>query len=568
MIRSYAYDPRVWPALVTVASVIVLGWYGWRQRRVPAARPFAIGCLFAMLWASGTVLEILAVDSSTKVFWIKFQVAWQLPAVTAFTCFILTYVGFGRWLTKRNLALLCIPPVSFLVLIMTNSLHHLVWTGFQINGDIIQSPGDGNWAFLGYGYILGLVNILAMMWLAARSRRQRRPVAIMLFGQITTRGVFLLHYVYGSSLGPGEVVLVVLGIQALSYGLALFSFHLLDPVSAARTAVIEQMSEGMLVLDLQGRIADLNPTAARMLGRTSDSLRERDASEMLPANSGILAQADKAAIVQCEASLGAGNAARHYSLDLTPLRDRRGELLGQLLLMHDVTGHKRAQAQVLEQHRVVATLQERERLARELHDGIGQVLGFVVMQAQAIRKWVRDGDDEKAESLLGRLAQIASDAHADVRESILNLRTGPAQQWSFVPALRQHLDSFQANYGIRTELSLSDAIGERTFDPATEVQLLRVIQEAMTNARKHGSAHTLGVAVGRDGTQTRITIADDGCGFDIGRSEQDAGGHYGLVLMRERMAEMGGSLRIDSRPGAGTVISLDVPTRNRPEETE
>ena len=90
---------------------------------------------------------------------------------------------------------------------------------------------------------------------------------------------------------------------------------------------------------------------------------------------------------------------------------------------------------MLEQQRVVATLQERERLARELHDSVGQVLGYLSLQAQTARKRLQDGDGEKAESLLGRLTDVAQHAHADVRESILALKAASSEDWSLLPTL-------------------------------------------------------------------------------------------------------------------------------------
>jgi signal transduction histidine kinase len=216
---------------------------------------------------------------------------------------------------------------------------------------------------------------------------------------------------------------------------------------------------------------------------------------------------------------------------------------------------------------VVATLQERERLARELHDGIAQTLGYVGIQAQTAVKWIKDGNNDKAESLLGRLVEVAKDAHADVRQSILNLRSASGRQWSFIPALKKYIDKFQSNYDIRTELSLSDTIEENTFDPIVEVQLLRVIQEALTNSHKHSGARNLRVCVELDGNKAYITISDDGKGFDPGRIEPESGGHFGLMFMRERMEQIGGSLKIDSIPGEGTVLKLDVPIRKQREGT-
>jgi signal transduction histidine kinase len=108
------------------------------------------------------------------------------------------------------------------------------------------------------------------------------------------------------------------------------------------------------------------------------------------------------------------------------------------------------------------------------------------------RKWLRRYT-EKAESLLARLIEVAKDAHVDVRESILSLKAGSAQEWSFFNTLKQYLDSYQAYYGVHSEISLPEGIEEIKFDPSAGVQILRVIQEALTNARKYSGAHNVKV---------------------------------------------------------------------------
>jgi signal transduction histidine kinase len=169
---------------------------------------------------------------------------------------------------------------------------------------------------------------------------------------------------------------------------------------------------------------------------------------------------------------------------------------------------------------------------------------------------------EKVDSLLDRLVEVTQDAHADIRESILNLKAGSAQDWFFFPTLKQYLSRYQEFYGIHTELSLPEGLGEDAFEPATGAQLLRVIQEALTNARKHGSAHSVRISFQQVNHSIRITITDDGKGFDPGQVKTDSGSHFGLQFMRERMAQIDGSLIIDSQRGAGTVIKLEVPLRN------
>jgi PAS domain S-box-containing protein len=176
--------------------------------------------------------------------------------------------------------------------------------------------------------------------------------------------------------GPGEAVLLVVGVVCSGYALAFLRFHAIDPVAAARKAVLRQMSEGLLVVDLQGRIVDVNPMAASILGLPEKNLCEKRLTEVMPIDEGLLEQLRNKKIGQADITLGKGTSARHYNLKLTTLRGRRSEVIGHLLLLHDVTEEKRAQSRILEEQSLVATLKERERLARELHDGIGQILGL------------------------------------------------------------------------------------------------------------------------------------------------------------------------------------------------
>ena len=557
---DYTYDPHIWPALITLAIAITLGLYSWRHRHILAAKPFTIAVLFGALWTLGAILEISAVDFSTKVFWLKFQVVWQLPSATAVLCFVLSYAGLGRFLNLRNILLLALVPLLVVVVVITNDFHHLMWTGFQMNGDVIVSPGRLYWVFIIYVFIAALVNITVLGRLAIRSSGHRWPVAIILCGQILARVGYTLDKLNAGMFGPGESVLLTVGVVSTAYAVAFFGFHAIDPVALARTAVLRQMREGMFVLDLQGRIIDMNPEAVAIMGIPEISLREKRLTDVMPIDTSAMGQLDNEEIGRAEIILEKENLTRHYSLNMTPLKDRQGELIGRLLLLNDITKQKCTQAKVIEQQRVVATLEERERLARELHDGLAQVLGYVGIQAQTVSKCVRDGNTERAQSLLDRLVQVVKDAHDDVRESILSLRAVSAREWSLVPALKRYLENFQTNYGTNTELIISDHVGEPSLSPDAGVQLLRVIQEALTNARKHSGAHKISVNIEQDTNHARITIIDDGHGFDIDDPKLATRNHFGLVFMRERMEQIGGSLKIDSQPGTGTMVELFAPT--------
>jgi signal transduction histidine kinase len=231
--------------------------------------------------------------------------------------------------------------------------------------------------------------------------------------------------------------------------------------------------------------------------------------------------------------LGDGPQGRKYKLAASVLRDKQRDGIGRLLLLHDSTEEKRAQERLLEEQEVVATYKERERLARELHDGIGQVLGYLSLQTQAARKWLQEGEVEKADVQLVRLSGVAQKAHGEVRESIFALTAASSADWSFLSTLERYLEECRANYALDAELRVSGGAEEALFSPRSAVQLLRVIQEAVTNAHRHAGACTVRVTVQARGDRACI-----------------------------RMGHIGGEIEIESRPGGGTQVTLDAPALN------
>ena len=553
---SYAFSGSLAAPLLAMLFIALLALYGWRHRMVPGAVPFVAACLFGLAWALGSLLSEAALDPGDKVFWLRFATVWQLPLVTAGTCFALQYAGLGRWLTRRVLIALAVPPLLFAAAIASDGLHHLAWSSFPlVEGSVRPVWGPFIWADFAYSYFLFAFNITVLLWLFVRSPRHRAPVALMVLAQVGARVTFELTVVRSSLPAEWDPDLFVLLVTFGVYAIALFWFHALDPVPDARRAALATMRDGMLVADGEGRIVDVNASARRALGTRREALLARPLVDVLPlADPGPNGGGAGETSVELD---GEGDL-RRYLVETTPLEDRRGRPLGSLVLLHDVTEQERAQALLLEQERVVATLQERERLARELHDSIGQVLGYLSMQAQTASKRLHDGDAGKAEELLSRLTSVAQHAHADVRESILALRAASSADWAFLPTLRHYLQDFETHYGVATELR-TDGVTDDLFPPEAGVQLLRVIQEAMSNARRHGRPATISITLERSGDEACITVADDGDGFDPA-AKDDREGHFGLDFMRERMAQIAGGMTIESQPGAGTRVHLTAPT--------
>jgi signal transduction histidine kinase len=556
---NYAYDPHIWPSILTVLLLIALSAYSWRRRSVPGALPFMIGALFAVLWAADLLMESAALDDATKIFWAKCLGVTQPFAVTAVTCFILEYTWPGRWLTRRNLVLLSIVPLLGVALALTNDLTHLVWRGFVIDGSAIPLRTPVNWLFVAYGYGLTIIDIIVFAWLYKRSPQHRWPVVVMLTGLVGMRVVWTL--VATRVISPDQFFQApTIAIEYVMYAIALFGFRIFDPISLARQTMIEQLHDGMLVLDPRGRVASLNPAAQAILRVTEKRSLGQPIQDLLPGCTEWTGDLQAAEAGQAEIRLGVGPETRYYTLEKSALKNWRGLEVGHLLLLHDVTRLKQAQAQIIEQQRALAMLQEREQLARELHDSLGQSFAFVSTQGQAIRRLLGRGDVSTADEYVGRLVEVAREADVDIRESIRGLHGMHLEQGLFL-ALAQYLTQYEKNNLIHIELIRPVSLQDGCFDPLVEVQLVRILQEALTNIRKHASARHVEIKFEAGDGCVTVTVKDDGQGFDPASIMEESGEHIGLRVMNERASSVGGNVSLHSVVGQGTRVLVQVPVQ-------
>lgn len=244
-------------------------------------------------------------------------------------------------------------------------------------------------------------------------------------------------------------------------------------------------------------------------------------------------------------------------------RDRAAfaaERLALLAAMADTIGLAVDNAQLHGRVQSAAIIEERERLAREMHDGLAQVLVYTGVKIDTIKALVASGRLAEADAELERLRQASGEAYTSVREAILGLTTRAGAGRDLLSALREFAERFSDDSGLAVEVSASGPLPALT--PTAEIQLVRIVQEALTNVRRHAGARRARVAFsrGQDGG-LRLAIADDGCGFDPAAPRP--GGHFGLHIMRERAASLGGNLSIHSEPGRGTVVQLELPPTGR-----
>jgi len=206
----------------------------------------------------------------------------------------------------------------------------------------------------------------------------------------------------------------------------------------------------------------------------------------------------------------------------------------------------------------VVVIEERERISRELHDSLGQVLGYINTQALAIRKLLVSGRVTEAQAETIAIEETARWLYTDVREAILELRTSPIAEGGLIPSLRAHVRRYAELTGIDANVEVTESQIPAVLSASSEIQLLRIVQEALTNVRKHSTAKRATVTVEVTADALAVTVDDDGRGFDPERATPTGWPHFGLQTMRERAEAIGGRFDIRSRPGVGTRVEVVV----------
>ena len=206
----------------------------------------------------------------------------------------------------------------------------------------------------------------------------------------------------------------------------------------------------------------------------------------------------------------------------------------------------------------VAVLEERVRIARELHDGLAQVLGYINAQTLAVKRLLATGRAEEARGELDAMEGAARNVYRDVREAILGLRLSLPRQ-GLLPTLRSYLEEYGSMSDLRVTLEAGDRVEVLQLQPEVEIQLVRLVQEALANIRKHAQAAQARVRLGLEHGLLTIEVTDDGIGFDQSLEARTGWPRFGLQTMRERAQAVGGRFHVESSPGTGTRVSVTLP---------
>jgi signal transduction histidine kinase len=217
-------------------------------------------------------------------------------------------------------------------------------------------------------------------------------------------------------------------------------------------------------------------------------------------------------------------------------------------------------ARLRDELRVLAVQGERERIAREMHDGMAQVLGYVNTKSQAVEELLAAGRNAEAGKQMAELAAAARSLYVDVREAILSLSPPVLPERGLAGALEEYAARFAESSKIAVRFNSAAEASRLSLPPEVGAEIFGVAREALTNIRKHAYANRVTIGLSVEAGELLLRVTDDGIGFDSERagSEPEKWPHFGLAGMRERAESIGGRIVWRSKPGSGSVVELRV----------
>ncbi|MFC4542048.1 histidine kinase N-terminal 7TM domain-containing protein [Halosolutus amylolyticus] len=567
-----------WPvtpySLVFLCSFVVAvgtATIAWRTRPAPGAAALTAFMGSVAGWLGTHALEIEAASLAWKVSWANVQ--WLFAAVipTLFLVFAVQYTGKNDWLTRRRLGLLAIEPLVMIGLVVTNDRANVLWgptyertLPFGWTGDPVTvataDPKIGTFVHLGYATLCLLAASILLIDLLVRNERLYRwQGAAVLVSVAVPWGTAVLS---ASSLEIVGITPLGFTITGLAITFGLYRYRLLELAPIARSAVVETLDDGVLVVDDDRRIVDANPVANDLFGGSDDTLVGDSIGDLVPSDVDSLLEStamqdrdgDAEAVPDAARfSLDGESGRRYYELSTSTIDDGHGRPIGWTIVVHDVTERER-RARELE--RTNHKLDEfASVVSHDLRNPLTVSRGYLdMLEEEYDPEYVEiiDESHDRMEQLIDDVLALARQGHGALDPGPVSLASVARDAWATVET--------------------ADATRSVVDDPTIEADrtaLQQLLENLFRNAIEHGSSNgsagAVTVHVGR--SEDGVYVADSGTGFDAsvdrdrlfesGYSTGTEGTGLGLAIAAEIAEGHGWSIRATESESGGARFDLD-----------
>ncbi len=337
---------RLYSVMATFATVVCLAIAiaAIQRRATPGSLELMLMALAIADWAGAAAIGYMLTNPLLRMFMSKVQYLGVCATPVLFFLFVAEYTHQGHFLTPWRRGVLWFIPILTVALVWTNEYHHLVWRSLAWSGSVLLYDfGPWFWVLIAYSYfLLALSAALLMLGAIRLPRRYRQQMIAMLLSLFFPWAGNVLYLIGKSPLPGFDTALVGMIVAGLILAGSMLKFGLLDIAPVARHIVVEEMSDGLLVVDAQDRLVDINPAAQALIGPAAQNAIGKPLALVLSAWPDLVARYSQVQQIQDQIVIQ-GRTAHHFDLKISPLYDHRRRYRGRVAVIRDVTGQKLAE---------------------------------------------------------------------------------------------------------------------------------------------------------------------------------------------------------------------------------
>lgn len=367
----FQYTPYIVPLILSSVIAIAVALYVWERRTMTSGGlALALLALACAEWSLGYALEIGGVDLATKIFWGKSQYLGIVAVPLSWILFAYSRAAQGTRMTRRNVLLLSIIPFITLILAFSNELHHLIWKAVSIRTSGAFSALEithGSWFWVYWIYSQILLAIGTVFILRSFNRTQgllRRQNVILLIAVLTPWVGNVIYIAHLSPIPDLDITPFAFTVSIVVFTWGVYSFKLVNLAPVARDFVVEKMSDGMIVLDAQGYIVDINPAVQKALGLSAAQAIGQSAKDVFHAWPALVERYKNLLEAQDEIVFGEAESRVWYELNMSSLIDSRNRLLAKVVTVRNITAKKQ----------IEEALSRSEEKYRKIYENVADVI--------------------------------------------------------------------------------------------------------------------------------------------------------------------------------------------------
>ncbi len=586
--------------LFAAASIIALlnAFIIWRRRPGPGVNAFVAMMLGAALWTSAGAMELLAANLGAKILFVDIVYIGVVIVAASWFLFALSYTGKEHLVTRRNIILLTIMPVLTMLAIISNPLHELFWTNRAVamQDSLMVTDFDFGplfWVHTAYSYMLIILGAGIMLRAVIRSPQlYRGQIGLILVGGLAP---FIGNMLFLSALNPlpdyVDLTSFTYMLSGIPIGWALYRFRLMDIVPVAREIVVENMVDGVLVVDSETRIVDINKAAIKILNLPGNTVIGKPLLDVWTKEKRLLLQFQGMEDANREVEIEVDGELRTYNVRLSPLRNRRGDLTGRIANLNDITSIKEInrELELARQKADEATRLKSDFLAtmsHELRTPLNAVIGYSELMLSGMVGELSDKHydytdrvTENAKYLLGLINDILDISKIEAGRMELSMQPFNLKKWTDEIVAQHQILADEKKLDFRVEID--DKLPEEFLGDAP--RLRQVTINLLSNAFKFTHKGTVKLKLSKHDTTTwSIIVSDTGIGIsphkqetifeefqqaDNSSTREYGGTGLGLAIVRRFILMMGGHIRLTSSLGEGSTFTIVLPLLTKlPEE--